>query len=246
MTYEYGDDGRCQAAMTDTNLSGGADSLCMATVLLARYPDEPLNPRPNEVTYDIVFHNTRKRRNHVSMMNLKSGVTDGDENVLHPSFLDFASSNAFSLVSGNLDTLLGDRVVVGFMNGDSVRPVILGCLTSKFNTYKGSITKGERRFMQHKGTTVEIDQLGNVTIEMLNPAAKLKIGGKGLPGEESPMVLGDILKDALMELLTEGKLQSPVGPCFVDPQWVIDYLGPPGAPSALAPILSKVDFTTEP
>jgi hypothetical protein len=66
-------------------------------------------------------------------------------------------------------------------------------------------------------------------------------GGKILLGsadstEQVP--LGNVLVDALIELLTTGALHSPDGPVFVDQAWVLKYLTDPSTN-----ILSQVALT---
>lgn len=65
----------------------------------------------------------------------------------------------------------------------------------------------------------------------LKPGTTLRIiasgGGKLLLGGDASseaLVLGNVLVQALTELLTQGKLMAPLGPCTADPVWVAKYL----------------------
>lgn len=59
--------------------------------------------------------------------------------------------------------------------------------------------------------------------EIVLSAIGVKVGGSG---SSEPLVLGFVLVQALLELVA-GAIQSPVGPCYINPAWASRYLVSP-------------------
>lgn len=59
--------------------------------------------------------------------------------------------------------------------------------------------------------------------QIILSATEVRVGGVT---SDEPMVLGNILVQAFLELAA-GAIQSPVGPCFINPGWQVKYLASP-------------------
>lgn len=218
--------------------------LFMATVLLVRYPDGDSLATSFETTYDVIMHTPRYRANKVRVLRTRAGTDGGDEVVFKPIAKTFKAAARFDISKADMMDTDGDLVAVQFLNGDRRLPVIVGALghpkaVQGGALHVGSVAKGERRFMSHKGTSVEIDKDGNVTVTL----AEGKVYRLGSASSEEPMTLGNVLIEALNALVGSGAddiLQNPSGlflssapgfPCTVNPAvaskiaaWVNKYL----------------------
>jgi hypothetical protein len=80
---------------------------------------------------------------------------------------------------------------------------------------------------------VVLDVGGNVVVDV--PSSKKIQLGKGA---DEPLVLGNVLKQALTDLATAGMIMSPVGPCTINPTWKSTYVDNPDTN-----VVSKNKFT---
>lgn len=66
----------------------------------------------------------------------------------------------------DLDTVDGDRVLLGFVEDDPALPVLLGVLPSKASVpWLPRAADGPVRLLRHQGTVIRIDQWGNVEVD---------------------------------------------------------------------------------
>lgn len=139
-------------------------------VVVARYyTDDPNNRSKRFVEYTCRDLYSGEPVPGCRQLSAMGGVDDGDDNTLRPttSFLPGTTG-----VSGELNkelapanTVDGDQVLVGFVEGSHTRPVIIGVFRqSGSNAYGATAAQGERRLTQHKGTTIEIQQDGQYVI----------------------------------------------------------------------------------
>ncbi len=97
-------------------------------------------------------------------LDVMAGLTNGDDNVLHPATkLRAGAPGKFNRQTPANDSD-GDRVLVGFIDGSRQRPVIMGVFRHSFATYGAQESNGERRLTQHQGTTIEIKDNGEYVI----------------------------------------------------------------------------------
>lgn len=99
-----------------------------------------------------------------------SGLDDGDENVLRVAQAT-ADGSAWSKdgkqARSDSD---GDRVLVQFINGSKDRPVIVGCMPRPGNRVQSNSPEDSAhqrtRTLKHRGTTVQIDGQGNLSVDI--------------------------------------------------------------------------------
>lgn len=97
-------------------------------------------------------------------IDVMSGLTNGDDDVLHPATkMRAGAPGKFNRQTPAQDTD-GDRVLVGFIEGSRSRPVIIGVFRHTFATYGATADDGERRLTTHQGTTIEIKSDGTYVI----------------------------------------------------------------------------------
>lgn len=149
----------------------------MGTVFGVHFPDElatPAHPGSQSgayMEYDIALWRPRTRIYRVPMIASRNGKADGDVIVLRAAKLPL-NENDYTT-----DTQ-GDVVIVGFLEGDGRRPVILGCYPHPKGTIVTSSNDGEVRRIKHKGATLELKSDGAVEITSAGGAfAKLLADG---------------------------------------------------------------------
>ena len=161
-------------------------ALIEAVVVFIHYPDDSTNRSKVEVEYDLdvtsMFGLGRLRN--VPRVDIAAGVDDGDDNILRcadaavgsGTFVADGDSKSRNKPTPRYETT-GDRVLVGFVNGNPNRPVIVGVLTH-FNSrlhkkgeplkdVKGkALPKGNKliRRTRHRGTEMVLDDKGNVVV----------------------------------------------------------------------------------
>lgn len=126
-----------------------------------------------------------------------SGLTNGDDNVLHPATKPRAGApGKFNRQSPAQDTD-GDRVLIGFIEGSRQRPVIIGVFRHSFAEYGATEVEGERRLTRHNGAEIEIDKDGNVRVKPA-PGKDVFIGDQGATEN---LVLGQLWKTMMTTVL---------------------------------------------
>jgi hypothetical protein len=160
-----------------------ATALIEGVVVAVHYPEDTTNTSKVQVEYDVdptsVFGMGRLRN--VPRVDVLSGLDDGDDNILRvaaetwdgASFVPDGGSGQGSAEepTARYETS-GDRVLIGFVNGNAHRPVILGVLTHFFTrrtlddvTGKALPREGKLfRRHRHRGTELVLDDKGNVTV----------------------------------------------------------------------------------
>lgn len=167
------------------------NTLIEGVVVGIHYPSEDENRGKNEVEYDVdptsVFGMGRIRN--VTRADIAAGLDDGEDNILRcadgavgtaqwqsdtdpPQKGGIAGKKPTPRYNSN-----GDRVVVGFINGNAYRPVILGVrrhfytrmhpvgeplkdINGKALSQAGALLRRTR----HRGTEMVIDEKGSVTV----------------------------------------------------------------------------------
>lgn len=174
-----------QSALSKAHLSGTAGFdfpyLIEAVVVGIHYKADKTNRSKKEIEYDIdptSMFNLGRMRN-VPRVDVMAGIDDGDDNILqvakaavaNKKFVSDGSKNSNDKPTPRYETT-GDRVLVGFVNGNPYRPVIVGVLTHfysrrEFKKMDGTElpTGGKKiRRSRHRGTEVVRDEKGNVDI----------------------------------------------------------------------------------
>ena len=164
-------------------------SLIEGVVVGVHYPDDATNQSKVCVEYDVdptsVFGMTRLYR--VPRGDISGGIDDRDDSILRAADAT-VGSGAFkpdTTPSGGAQEAAtpryqttGDRVLVGFINNNVYRPVILGVLTHLYarnssgqplKDVKGNVIAGKDkrkrvRRTRHRGTEMVMDEQGNVTV----------------------------------------------------------------------------------
>lgn len=134
-------------------------------VVVARYyVDDPNNRSKRFIEYTCRDLHTSELYPGARQLSQMGGVDDGDDNVLRPatSLLPGATGVA-GILANEMTAALGtdgDQVLVGFISGSRSRPVIVGVFRHSASQYGASSADGERRLTRHKGTVVTIESDG--------------------------------------------------------------------------------------
>ncbi len=205
MSDEFSPDGQpIQAGLQHRSviLTGNVPSYAMfglheMVVIDRKYVKQPGNRSRAQVEYtcrDLVTGDILIGCRRLDVM---SGLTNGDDNVLHPATkLRPGAPGKFNRQSPAQDTD-GDRVLVGFIEGSRQRPVIIGVFRHSFATYGAQESNGERRLTIHNGAQIEIDKDGNVRVQPA-PGKDVFIGDQGATEN---LVLGQKFKQFASDLI---------------------------------------------
>lgn len=177
-----------QTALEKTSSAAGltgAFVLVEGVVVDTLFPDNEHNRSQNRVEYSVEVTSVANLGLllNVPRCDLTGGIDDGDEHILRAA--DGAKDGTAFIDGGDKSKnptprheCTGDRVLVGFVNGNPNRPVIVGVLShasSRINKAKqpmkditGKVTlskKGERfRRTRHRGTEMVMNDNGDVTV----------------------------------------------------------------------------------
>lgn len=184
-------------------------------VLRCLFIDSPENVSKRFVEYvcrDIYTGEELPRCRLVASM---GGVVSGDDNVLHPATsLLPGVAGVTGATADNVPSKLsdGDQVLVGFVEGSRSRPVIFGVLPHSGSSRGAKASDGERRLLQHKGTTVIFSSTGEYTVTHKSGAyVKLLDDGsvEVVPAGGKQIRLGDSSLNALLDGLVHGRGIDP-------------------------------------
>lgn len=128
-------------------------------VVARRCVDEPGNRMRNCTEYDVRDVATGQVYHHAVALQNSQGVENGEEVTYKPATKSLLS-RAFGMFTRANDSN-GDLVLLGFVGGSRDRPVILGSLAHQRARYAAKKEDGERRFVVHQGTTVEMRDDGS-------------------------------------------------------------------------------------
>ena len=229
-------------------------------VIVARtFADEPENQSQAYVEYTCRDLENSSLIYGVRRLALVGGTENGTEDVLHPAtkllpgvalpFHQFTPASATD----------GDRVLVGFIEGNRSRAVILGVLThSSGASYGAKAADGERRFSLHAGTSIETKSNGEhlikhksgSTVQLLDSGDVVvtPAGGKdvfiGAKGATENLVLGQQFKAFMQQMILAIQNANyvtawgPSGPMLPPSRAILDTLK-----DHLNDLLSDMSFT---
>ncbi len=169
MPIEYYDGHPMQAGVHAGKLSGrfpefSGVGLIECVVIARRYVDaQDGNRMRTSVEYDVRSLETGQTIPNVRTLSRLSGLDNGDEAVYHPASRALSDNASFSFRTSALDSD-GDVVVVGFLSGSRETAVIVGALPHGEVRYGAKAADGERRFLQHNGTTAQIKADGSFEV----------------------------------------------------------------------------------
>lgn len=172
-------------------------------VVVARYYiDQPQNRSKRYVEYTCRDVYTSELYQGCRQLSAMGGFTDGDDNTLRSatSFLPGATGTTgkFNQEQSPAKDTDGDQVLIGFIDGSSRRPVILGVFRHSASQYGANSTQGERRLTQHKGTTIEIQSDGKYIItgvtDVIVDGVTVKLGVNAT----QPAIRGDDLNTSVL------------------------------------------------
>ena len=159
------------------------NTLVEGVVVNIRYPNNPnpqkLSRSTFEIEYDVDVTSIfgMGRLYNLPRIDVVAGIDDGDENILRAA--DTTTNQTPFVLDGGQFTVpnpryktTGDRVLVGFINGNAHRAVIIGVLTHPAvrRAWRDAAgqplpTNGERiRRALHGGTETLFDANGNITV----------------------------------------------------------------------------------
>lgn len=174
MSDDYSNDGQpIQAGLQHHSvvLTGNAPSFSMfglheMLVVDRKYVKDKGNRSRSQVEYTCRDLHTGDLIVGCRRLDVMSGLTNGDDDVLHPSMqmrpgVAPAKSGIKQAPAQDTD---GDRVLVGFIGGSRSRAAIIGVFRHSLATYGATAENGERRLTMHQGTTIEIQQDGQYVI----------------------------------------------------------------------------------
>lgn len=143
-------------------------SLRVMVVVARYYVDQPQNRSKRYVEYTCRDLYTSKLYPRCRQLSAMSGLNDGDDNTLRSATTLLPSATGavgkFNQEQSPAADTDADQVLVGFIDGSSRRPVIVGVLRHSASKYGATAMQGERRLTQHKGTTIEIQKDGQYVI----------------------------------------------------------------------------------
>lgn len=184
MKAKFLGDNTSQTALSKATDSRFFPALIEGVVVGAHYPDDEKNRSKREMEYDVdvtsVFGMGRLRN--VPRGDLGMGADDGDEHILRVANEEISGGqwvpdgdrkSKRKPTSRHQST--GDRVLVGFVNGNPDRPVIIGVLTHVNTRVHGSglplkdvtgknLPKKPIRRTRWRGTEMVLDEKGNVVV----------------------------------------------------------------------------------
>lgn len=140
-----------------------------------RYVDEPGNRLRNAVVYDVRNLATGQVMPAVPALQTLHGLANGGEGVYHPATKNLRGG-VFDGSTRASDTD-GDIVLVGFVGGVYDRPVILGALAHPEAPYGAKAEDGERRFVIHQGTRIQVRKDGSAEVD--REGTKVEITASG-------------------------------------------------------------------
>lgn len=168
MITEHYDGHPIQAGSRGGQLSGHFAEFSIAgfsecLVVARRYVDQDGNRQRTSVEYDVRDMNTGAKITNVRALQRSFGMQNGEEIVYHPASKALPDNVQLSMRTIAQDTD-GDLVVVGFLGGSRGQAVIFGQLPHGNVAYAAKAADGERRFLVHNGTTVQIKADGSLEI----------------------------------------------------------------------------------
>lgn len=126
-----------------------------------KYVDQPGNMSRKYVEYVVRDIHTSEMFPGARRLSPMGGVSNGDDDVLHPATTRVPNATIPG-VPGTLPIQQvpalnsdGDQVLVAFIEGSKLRPVIVGVFQHSANTYGANSVQGERRLTQHAGSSRE-------------------------------------------------------------------------------------------
>jgi len=254
--------GRADYMLTGQRAHFSAADLREMVVVARYYVDDPRNRSKRFVEYTCRDLHTGEPYPGCRQLSQMGGVEDGDDDTLRPttSFLPGTTGTTGALVNEHTPAkdVDGDQVLVGFISGSRSRPVIVGVFRHSGSQYGASATEGERRLTRHKGTTIEVNQLGEYTIRhksgsvlalldsgdvQVRPAANKKLfhGDVGatenhMLGQQTKQFLSDLIDALLAATYPTGV--GPTGPMLPPSQVQLQVLK-----ANLDDLLSDMAFT---
>ncbi len=204
------------AGPLDPQLTGSFPQFSMIgfremVVVARRYKKDKFNRTKTQVEYDVRDLRTGDLFTAARRVDMMSGTTNGDDNVLHPAGKVRKNSAGVVGPQSPAGTTDGDRVLVGFIEGSRSQPVILGVFRHPDATYGAAEADGERRLTTHAGASVEIDKDGNVRVQPA-PGKDVFIGNQGATEN---LVLGQKFKtfaEGLIDALLAATYPTGTGP----------------------------------
>ena len=174
MSDEYSWDGQpIQAGLQNRSvvLSGNARSYSMfglheMVVVDRKYVGEPGNRSHAQVVYACRNLHTGDVIQGCRRLDVMSGQVNGDDDVLHPSTTPLPGTklSKTGIAQTPAQSTDGDRVLVGFIGGSRIRPVIVDVFRHSLAQYGATKADGERRLTTHMGTNIEIKKDGQYVI----------------------------------------------------------------------------------
>jgi hypothetical protein len=133
-------------------------------VVVARsYVDQDGNRLRNGVEYTLRDIHSGHFLQGARALHSGFGMANGEEITYHPATKLTFKPGKVGQTSRAVDTD-GDLVLVGFISGSRHLPVILGGLPHAYAPYGARQSDGERRFLTHQGTTVEMRNDGSAVL----------------------------------------------------------------------------------
>lgn len=137
-------------------------------VIAVRFIDDERNTSKKYVEYDVRDLSTGQIYRNCRRANVAGGMDDGDDTPLRPAqkLHDNVSAGFnFDPRTAQLSQSDGDRVLVSFIGGAHISPVIIGVLPHNRTSYGSTRADGLRRFTTHKGTSVETKADGTYQVK---------------------------------------------------------------------------------
>ncbi len=131
--------------------------LLLASVVGVHFTDD-LSSHSKKVTeYDVLSWDPEFLFRRVPMMTSKQGVSNGDYFTLE--------AEAVNPEKNPIDNVVGDTVILAFIDGELGQPIILGCYPNTKNGVPvGLNADGDTRTIVHKGTTLQFKDDGELEI----------------------------------------------------------------------------------
>jgi hypothetical protein len=249
---------RCQSSLSRARTHGSLPEFSLYGILVecvvvaVRVPGDKDN-RTGCVEYDCdPLVPGFSRITDVRKLEAVNGLDDGDTNILRVGANTLTGGPWAKDQTDARARSDGDRVIIAFLNGSKDQPIIVGCLPSEDARYDNltppTPVKRVRR-KSHRGTSVEIDESGNVKIKAKNssdlkhPApATAKTIAIGTTADQ-PVVLGTALMTEISALTNTLKALATALQVFATAAKA-DTVATTTAAAALALELAIVTTTT--
>lgn len=180
MTAEYWDGHPIQAGTRTGRLDGFAEfsgAGLLECVVIARYAvDAPNNRSRIGNEYDVRPLGKGHIINNVRTLQSLFGLSNGSEVIYHTATKNLDDNGKFQKHTPAVQ-LDGDIVVIGFISGAREQAVILGALPHSRSAYGAKEADGERRFMLHNETTVQIKADGSFELSRKNTVVNVDVNG---------------------------------------------------------------------